>query len=68
MKEDRKTLSVIIPAYNESRAITEILERIIKVELPGRVRLEIWMIDLAKSADGSIVSFLFPRTHITLFY
>lgn len=48
MKDDRKTLSVIIPAYNESQTITEILERIIKVKLPGRVRLEIWVID-----DGS---------------
>jgi len=45
-EKDRRTLSVIVPVYNERRTVTEIVRRMRKVELP--VFLEIVIVD-----DGS---------------
>lgn len=48
MKSNAKRLSVIIPVYNESRTITMVLEKVLGVRLPNRMKVEIWVVD-----DGS---------------
>lgn len=48
-----KTLSVIIPVYNESATIHKILEKVIAVELIGGISMEIILID-DNSTDDSV--------------
>ena len=46
--DQHKTLSILIPAYNESRTIEELLDRILKVDL-GHIDKEIIVIDDAST-------------------
>lgn len=45
LKDSIEKLSIIIPAYNESKTITRILEKIISVNLPNNIKKEIIIID-----------------------
>lgn len=40
-KNSIKKLSILIPAYNESKTIVGILEKIIRVDLPETIKKEI---------------------------
>lgn len=44
-KNSIKKLSILIPAYNESKTIVGILEKIIRVDLPETIKKEIIIID-----------------------
>ena len=44
-KNSIKKLSILIPAYNESKTIVSILEKIIRVDLPETIKKEIIIID-----------------------
>ena len=44
-KNSVKKLSILIPAYNESKTIVGILEKIIRVDLPETIKKEIIIID-----------------------
>lgn len=52
MKKGTVRLSVIIPAYNESRTIARLLEKVIRTKLPDGVEQEIIVIDDC-SADST---------------
>lgn len=51
MKKPAKKLSVIVPAYNESKTIFKVLERVVSTELPADVDREIWVIDDCSADD-----------------
>ena len=46
-----KTLSIIIPAYNEENTIAEILDRVIEVELIGGIRKELIVVNDCSTDD-----------------
>lgn len=45
MEEKNKTLSIVIPAYNEERTIEQILDKVLEVELIGNLQKEIIIVD-----------------------
>lgn len=51
LKGSIEKLSIIIPAYNESKTITRILEKIISVNLPNNIKKEIIIIDDCSTDD-----------------
>ncbi len=57
-----KILSIIIPAYNESQTIENILENILKVTLPNGIKKEIIVINDASTDDtGKIIKSFFSQ-------
>lgn len=53
MEENRKTLSIVIPAYNEEHTIEQILDKVLEVELIGNLNKEIIIVDDC-SSDGTL--------------
>jgi glycosyltransferase involved in cell wall biosynthesis len=47
-------LSVIIPAYNEAGTIVQVLEKVMRVELPDRIKKEIIVVDDCSVDDTNI--------------
>ena len=60
------TLSVIIPAYNESRTILQILSKVSTVTLPENVNREIIVIDDASTDDTAALIQKFQADHASL--
>jgi glycosyltransferase involved in cell wall biosynthesis len=57
------SLSIIIPAYNESRTITKVLDKIIDVRLPGNVDKEIIIVDdCSTDPTGTVVEAYIQQT------
>ncbi len=57
-----KILSIIIPAYNESQTIENILENILKVTLPDGIKKEIIVVNDASTDDtGKIIKSFFSQ-------
>jgi len=48
-----KKLSIIVPVFNEEKTVTELLDKIIKVELKDEISIEIIIVDDA-SNDGTV--------------
>jgi glycosyltransferase involved in cell wall biosynthesis len=57
------TLSIIIPAYNEGRTITELLERLLAVRLDGNVQRELVIIDDGSKDDTAQYAEAFLKAH-----
>ncbi len=51
MRHEEKTLSIVIPVYNEKNTILKVIEKVEKVQLPG-IRKEFILVDDC-SSDGS---------------
>ncbi len=51
LKNNIQKLSVIIPTYNESKTITQVLEKVINVNLPDKIKKEILVIDDCSTDD-----------------
>lgn len=66
----RATLSIIIPAYNESSTIVKVLNKIVEVDLAGGVRKEIIIVDDCSADDTqSVVGDYIPRCkHAVIHY
>lgn len=66
-----KTLSIVIPAYNEERTIHEILDAVRAVELDGGLKKEVLIIDDCSSDNtmGRLEAYSkeFPEMGLTLF-
>jgi glycosyltransferase involved in cell wall biosynthesis len=62
-------LSIIIPTYNEGKTILKVVDRISKVELPGDLTREIFIVDDGSTDDTNDklrnIQFSFPNIKIT---
>jgi glycosyltransferase involved in cell wall biosynthesis len=54
MKMPIATLSVIIPAYNEAKTIVQVLEKVMRVELPDKIKKEIIVVDDCSVDDTNV--------------
>ena len=59
----KKTLSIIIPSFNESSTIVEILNKVISVELISEIKKEIIIVDDASTDDTGIKTDNFISDH-----
>ena len=55
MADHEKTLSVIIPSYNEGKTICHILTRVLSVLLPFEIKKEIVVVDDGSADETGII-------------
>src|SRR5437868_1499813 len=60
-----KRLSVVIPCYNESKTIHEILERVLRAPTPGWQKEVIVVDDASTDGNQDILKKIEPQVHIT---
>lgn len=53
---NKKILSIIIPAYNESRTLVEIVEKLIKIILPNEMHKEIIIVNDGSKDDTFVIA------------
>ena len=63
MADHEKTLSVIIPSYNEGKTICHILTRVLSVLLPFEIKKEIVVVDDGSADETGMLVESFIREH-----
>ncbi|HWB33894.1 MAG TPA: glycosyltransferase family 2 protein [Candidatus Paceibacterota bacterium] len=59
-----KTLSILIPCYNEQDTVAELLDRVLKVELPGWGKEVVVVDDCSRDSTRSILKNYEDRVHV----
>ena len=62
-KNNPSILSVIIPSFNEEKTICQVLEKVLMVELPEQMTVQIVVVDDCSTDDTELVVSSFRKTH-----